>query len=374
MRHIGLDARMIEHSGIGTYVRHLAQGLADGHDSRQDLVLRYYGNPSNLNKFLPNVSAQSLRRFDAPIYSVKEHWSFACLKKEWDIWHCPHYNVPFVKKGMLVVTVHDLIHLVFQGKYFNALQGWYARQSLNLVRKNADAIIAVSHHTKKDLVELAGIPESRITVIHEGVGKEFQPIEDQRALASLKIKFNLPKKFLLYVGNIKPHKNVGQLSRVFLRLKQKSKIEEDLVLVGQPDKKWINQDKDLRAAAKDNAVHFLSKVPLQDLPGLYSMATAVVLPSLYEGFGLVVLEAMACGTPVIVSNRASLPEIAGDAAKVFDPQSDGALDEAIELVSGDINCRKIMTINGIQRANQFSWNKMVDATVSIYRNMGELAQ
>ncbi len=366
---------MIEHSGIGTYVRHLAQGLAADYDHRQDLYFRYYGNASLLQKILPNISDESLRCFEAPIYSVKEHLSFACLKKEWDLWHCPHYNVPFVKKGKLVVTVHDLIHLVFQGRFFNSLQGWYARQSLNLVRKHADAIIAVSHHTKKDLVELAGIPESRITVIHEGVGNEFQPVEDQHVLANLKKKYNLPQKFLLYVGNIKPHKNVGQLARVFFRLKQGKKIEEDLVLVGQPDKKWVDQDADLCVAVNSAAVYFLSKVPLEDLPGLYSKATAFVLPSLYEGFGLVVLEAMACGTPVIVSNRASLPEIAGNAAKIFDPQSDDALAEAIELVCGETNYRKAMSLKGIQRAKQFAWDTMVEKTVSLYKNhLGELAQ
>ncbi len=363
---VALDSRMMQHSGIGTYLRHLAQGLAKTPDSTRAVAMRYYGHPQTLEKFLPQVSSEAFGHFEAPIYSLREHWEFALLPKQWDIWHCPHYNVPFIKKGKLVVTVHDLIHLVFQGQFFSAVQGWYARRSFDLVRKHANAIIAVSQHTKKDLMELVGIPSERITVIHEGVGEEFQAVQDHAVLANLRTKYQLPKKFLLYVGNIKPHKNVGQLVHVFRDLKQKKKIEEDLVLVGKPDRRFLEHDKDLCAAAKNSTVHFLSEVPMEDLPGLYTLATAFILPSLYEGFGLPVLEAMACGVPTIVSNRASLPEIAGDAAKIFNPDDDATLSEAILDVTQDAKTHQTLTQASLSRAKQFSWDRMVQETLNLY--------
>lgn len=363
---VGIDARMMEHSGIGTYLRHLAQGLENGAGGK--LRYAYYGDPAMISRHLPGVPDDALRRFDAPIYSVREHWEYALLRRRWDLWHCPHYAVPFIKKGKLVSTVHDLIHLVFQGRFFNAVQGLYARQCLTWVRGHADAVIAVSQSTKKDLVEMAGIAPEKITVIYEGVSPEFRPL-DEAKLQVLKQKYRLDEDFILYVGNIKPHKNVGQLARVFRGLKAQKKIGGNLVLVGRPDPEHLSKDQDLRAAASDPSVRFVKDVPWEDLPGLYNLARAVILPSLYEGFGLVVLEAMACGTPVAVSNRASLPEIAGDAAEIFDPESDAELGRALERITQDVARREAFAALGRKRAEQFRWDRMARETVHVYEGV-----
>ncbi len=363
---IAVDSRMLRHSGIGTYLSHLVAGLAKQSAGAQDIQYRFYGAPELLSQVLPDVSRDALVRFQSPIYSLREHWDFWRLPKRWDLWHCPHYNVPSVKKGKLVVTVHDLIHLVFQGKFFNAAQGWYARQSFAWVRAHADAVIAVSHHTKKDLVVRPGIPAEKITVIHEGVSDVFRHAENPATLEALRKKYGLAGKFVLYVGNLKPHKNVGQLARVFRDLRERGKIQETLVLVGRADPELIVRDRDLAAAATDPAVCFLPQVAEEDLPALYQAAGAVVLPSLYEGFGLVVLEAMACGTPVIISDRGSLPEIAGDAAEIFDPRADAHLADAIQKVTQDPRHRSDLSARGLARSRQFSWDRMVDETVGLY--------
>ncbi len=371
-RVVAVDARMLEHSGIGTYLQNLVQGLVQNGAASTDLLFRFYGSQPLLSKHLPNLSPASFGSFDCPIYSLKEHWDYAFLKKQWDLWHCPHYNVPFVKKGKLVVTVHDLTHIALGDKFFNPLQRMYARTSFAWVRKHADAVIAVSHHTKKDLVEMVGIDPQKIHVIYEGVSPVFKPWEeagsvDSAARDALQKKYGLNGDFVLYVGNIKPHKNVGQLVRVFRDLRSRRRIKQSLVIVGRQDNRYIDQDKDIQAAQSDPNIRFLSEIPYEELPGLYNLARTLVLPSLYEGFGLVVLEAMACGTPVIVSNRTSLPEIAGNAAEVFDPEEDTNLAHAIEKVLLDRNRSQELTVLGQNRAKQFSWAKMTQETSGVYR-------
>ncbi len=365
---VALDARMIRHSGIGTYVRHLAWGLAR-RKPVEGLAFQFYGQPDVLSQFLPDVSPAQIHPFKSSIYSLWEHLEYWRLKKQWDIWHCPHYNVPFVKKGRLVVTVHDLIHLVYRGQFFSMLQGWYAQKNFEWVRDKADAVIAVSHHTKKDLVKWVGMDPEKITVIHEGVAPDFRPILDAQILEILQKKYRLANKFVMHVGNIKPHKNVGQLVRVFRELRSKNLIQEDLLLVGRIDKKWIKRDKDLTAACSDPCIRFMGEVPMEDLPGLYNLARAAVLPSLYEGFGLTALEAMACGVPLLSSDCASLPEVVGDAALIFDPRSDEQLRSSLQVVLHDSERREKLIALGQRRIAGFSWQKAVEETIGVYRRV-----
>ena len=365
---IAVDTRMLRHSGIGTYLRHLIQGLARRACGNSSEQYRFYGRPEMLAKVISDVAPSSFIRFVSPIYSLREHWDFALLPNRWDVWHSPHYNVPCLKKGKLVVTVHDLTHVALGKKFFNPVQRLYAKTSFSWVRKHADAVIAVSQHTKKDLVEWVGVDPKKIAVIYEAASEHFRPSEDSVLQATRK-KYDLQGPFLLYVGNIKPHKNVARLLKVFRSLRSQKKIQELLVLVGRVDEKYAAQEKDIQAARQDPAVRFLSEVSLEDLPGLYGLARAMILPSLYEGFGLVVLEAMACGTPVILSNRTSLPEIAGNAAEIFDPEDETAMAHAIEKVLGQETLRNNLRNLGIERTKQFSWSKMVEETVKLYEEV-----
>ncbi len=363
---VALDMRMARHSGIGTYVRHLAAGLQAS--SSGPLDYRFYGPRHLISAVLPRISDRQSCSWEAPIYGLAEQLRYGLLPRRWDLWHSPHYNAPLIKKGKLVVTVHDLIHLVFAGKYFNRVQEIYARTLLATVRRNAEAVIAVSHHTKKDLIERAGFDAKKITVIHEAADASFCP-QSEAAQAALRQKCNLQGPYVLYVGNLKPHKNVGQLVRVFRSLKEQKKIEGQLVLAGKPDPELLRRDPDLRTAGNDANIRFLMEIPSQDLPLLYTAASAFVLPSLYEGFGLTVLEAMACGTPVLLSNKSCLPEIAGDAAAYFDTDQDASLADALQNILQGQHNRKHLREAGLKRASTFSWEAMASSTAKIYKSV-----
>ncbi len=365
---VALDMRMAWHSGIGTYVRHLAAGLQAS--SGGSLDYRFYGPRHLISAVLPGVSDRQSCSWEAPIYGLSEQLRYGLLPRRWDLWHSPHYNAPLIKKGKLVVTVHDLIHLVFAGKYFNRAQEIYARTLLAAVRRNADAVIAVSHHTKKDLIERAGFDAKKITVIHEAADASFCP-QSEAAQAALRQKCNLQGPYVLYVGNLKPHKNVSQLVRVFRKLKREKKIEGLLCLAGKMDRELMKADPDLFAAITHDTdtIRYVSPLPTKDLPALYTAASAFVLPSLYEGFGLTVLEAMACGTPVLLSNKSCLPEIAGDAAAYFDTDQDASLADALQNILQDEHNRKHLREAGLKRAKTFSWETMASGTADIYKNV-----
>ena len=388
---IGIDARMIRHSGIGTYLRNLLWEFQKLDHPRFEFTL--FGsrkqfqdsNGSYILREVKNCESRSntqhgtgitiygrvgyeIRPFNQPIYSLSEQIAYFSKTRSVDLWHAPHYNAPFFSSSKLVVTIHDLIPLIFSGKFFSKPKHFYLANALKRISEQAENIIAVSECTKRDLVDLVKVPAERIRVIYEGVSSEFRPIGDLALLERVRSRYQIPKNanLILYVGLIKPHKNLGVLTQAVKRLRREGKIDHKLVIVGKKDRTYPTGSEFLAEIHSDEDIIYRERVEHEDLPALYNLASIFILPSLYEGFGLPVLEALACGIPVIVSNRASLPEVVGEAALLFEADSEESLAEAILKLARDEKLRQGLRQRGFERARLFSWNRMAQETLKVY--------
>jgi glycosyltransferase involved in cell wall biosynthesis len=234
-----------------------------------------------------------------------------------------------------------------------------------LSKFRADKIITVSQNTKDDLVEMFNYNPNKIKVIYNGVDSSYKLIDNKKLISEINNKYNTGENFLLYVGNIKPHKNIPVLLKALSNIDKQNK----LVIVGKRDKAYdeifdiIDQNN-----LKDRII-FTGFVPDEDLILLYNAAALFVYPSLYEGFGLPPLEAMACGTPVITSNVSSLPEVVGDAAITVDPHNIKELSKKINKILSNKDLQNKMIQRGIERAKQFTWDKTARETIKVYEDV-----
>lgn len=330
---------MILHSGIGTYIRSTLKILTQN----EDLDFTLFGD-------IPKIANYPAKKVLAnfPIYSVREQVFFPLLlsRNPVNMLHVPHYNAPLGFKGNLAVTVHDLIHLRYPP---SGLAYLYARGMFQAVLKKARVVMADSEHTKRDILELIGIPEKKIRVIYPGVDEDFTP---GPAIGE--------PPYILYAGNLKPTKNVGILLDAF-RLARAKIPELRLVLIGKnfmPDA--------AKEYSREPGIHLEGEVSRPKLIDFYRNARIFVFPSLYEGFGLPPLEAMACGAPVVCSNAASLPEVVGQAAATFDPGNVGELSEILVELWNDDKSRGDLSKKGLERAKQFTWKKCADGIQKVY--------
>jgi len=238
--------------------------------------------------------------------------------------------------------------------------------------RRADQIIAVSESTRRDLVKMLGAPEDKLSVIYEAADPLFQPEERAVALQQVQTSYDLPPEFILFVSTIEPRKNVTGLLRAYRRLRDDYRLTPDLVLAGAPG--WLCDDvyRLVETLHLKPHCHFLGRVHACDLLHLYNAALCLVHPAFYEGFGLTPLEAMACGTPVIVSNVSSLPEVVGDAALLVDPHNDEEITVALWRVLTDTALRAELRAKGLQRAAAFSWQRAAEQTMAVYRKAAGL--
>jgi glycosyltransferase involved in cell wall biosynthesis len=338
---INFDARMLLYSGIGTYTREILARLTN--DPAFDFTL--FGLPEKMDRF-------SCKKFkaDFPIYSIKEQFLFPLIlsKHPADLTHIPHYNAPLGCGQKMAVTIHDVIHLRFPPSRAAYL---YARVMLEAVTRRARVILTDSEYTKKDLLELIRADESKIRVIPLAAGPQFSPSDAIR------------DNTVLYVGNLKPHKNILTLLRAFTKANAREKAMK-LVLAGHNF-----MPEETRAFQGLSDIVFLDNTNLGELVELYRKARIFVFPSLYEGFGLPPLEAMASGTPVICSNATSLPEVVGDAAMLFDPNNQDELADNILTLYRDEGLQKSLAAKGLERSKRFSWDHCAEKTAEVYREV-----
>ena len=364
---IGLDIRMAQNTGIGTYLR----GLLDGFRStglQKDLDLSLFGRGND-----PVGTPGLIVPFTAPIYSLQEQIHYPGLLRQCRLWHAPHYNVPLLKgRTKLVVTIHDIIHWVFREQFLSPLKATYAGFMLKKAVTLADHIIAVSKHTQKDLVEHFKADARKITVIYEGVRdyyREMAPEALNPVLEQLRKKYGVPRDFFLYVGLMKPHKNVLWLLRLFRKLRGEGRLSSMLVLVGRKDAQYPKGYEELASLVSDQDVIYLPRIENEELLALYNQAIALIHPSLYEGFGLTPLEAMACGTPVITTNASSIPEVVGDAAVRVDTVEEAPMRDAIIRMENDATLRESLRLRGFERVKQFNWNETAKKTAAVYEQV-----
>jgi alpha-1,3-rhamnosyl/mannosyltransferase len=354
---IAMDIRMSYASGIGTYLRGLVPALRQLQSKSEELVFIEGKKKSTLAGQSRSVHVS------APMYSLREQILIPKASRALSaaLLHSPHYNIPLMMAGQCVVTVHDLIHLKFPQFLRSPLAKAYAHFFFRHVIPRTRAILTVSEHTKKDLVEWLKIPARQITVAYPGVPDSFQLQSPDVITKTLKT-FGLTKDYFLFVGNLKEFKNVQFLIKTYKVLAEKLTDCPPLVLVGRNFIPGFE-----RELAAIPSVHWLHEVDPESLPALYGGALALVFPSLYEGFGFPPLEAMACGTPVICSQSASLPEVVGDAALFIDPTSVDSLLQAMTQLHQDSAMRQDLTAKGLVRATQFSWKTLAQKTFQVYR-------
>jgi len=287
-----------------------------------------------------------------------------------DLFHATEHLLPRFSKVRTVFTLHDLIFL-FHPETHKPMNRWFLTLMMPRFLRAADAVIAVSECTKRDAIRFYGIPEEKITVIYEGVNPRFRPASPE-AIRAVREKYGLPERFILYVGTIEPRKNLTTLLEAFHYLLGGHDLR--LVIVGK--KGWLYEGffRCLRDLGLEDRLIFTGYVPDEDLPAIYSAADLFVFPSLYEGFGLPVLEAMACGTPVVCSNTSSLPEVAGDAALLVDPTDVRALARVMERVLTDETLRASLRVKGIERARRFSWEDAAQKTLEVYQRVAGLSE
>jgi glycosyltransferase involved in cell wall biosynthesis len=370
---IDLSPTVHRRAGWGTYARELSTALNTLED-RPDLTL-FYNAPSHGQPLPPALTTLPNHILSLPT----RPWRLvAALSQQLDlgldrwlphcgVFHATEHLLPRLKRAQTVLTVHDLIFALFPEHHLPMNQ-WFLGQFMPIFVRRADAIVTVSECSKRDLLQLYGTRESKITVIPEGVDERFHVDPGPEAVATIRQKYGLVDPFILYVGTIEPRKNLITLLEAFKRL-QVTGCNLKLVIAGRAG--WLYQpffDR-LKALGLGDTVRLLGYVPDVDLPALYRAAEVFVFPSLYEGFGLPPLEAMACGTPVVCSNASSLPEVVGDAGLLVPPDDVAGLAAAIGRVLTDPALRAELSARGRERAARFTWEEAARRTLEVYRRI-----
>lgn len=357
-KRIGIDVRMAHCTGIGRYIRGTVSAL---HNVHWKYIL--FGPHRHREDFPVQMSFINT---DIPIYGFREQIGIPLLARECDCLHIPHYNAPLFWKKKLIITIHDLIHLHFPDHLTSPLARLYSSTLLPLILRRADQIIAVSKFTKDDLIKTLRIDARKITVIHHGVDPRFNI-----NLATKKNNGSEKEKYLLYVGLIKQHKNVGILIESFLRLKKRTGFENlKLRLVGKSDMKQKIVREWIYEINRNDDILLEPQVDEQRLIDLYHNAAVLVFPSLYEGFGFPLLEAMASRIPIVASRAASIPEILGEGAGLyFDPHSASELEQCLLKILQSSYLASRLIEDGSKRLKQFQWDKSAKMTEEVYESV-----
>jgi len=352
-----IDMRMIDHSGIGTYLANLVPPVVSMLPEMPVCVL---GNRERLQPLLTSldrpVRIESVR---SPIYSLQEQWElWRKIPVETTLFWSPHFNIPVLYSGKLLVTVHDVFHMAMSRLIGRAHKRMYAKFMFQAVRRKADRIISVSQFTKREFHKWVGEGSKPISTVYNGIDRSWFAIEKQGAPQE--------SPYFLFVGNVKPNKNVSRLIRAFNRIK--NQVPHKLVIVGKKDG-FITEDPQVWQGLNKlgDRVVFTGYVDDAALRQYYAHATALVFPSLYEGFGFPPLEAMAAGTPVLSSRAASLPEVCGEAALYFNPEDDFEIaTKMLRLVRNDA-LRNELSDKGRRQALKYSWQTCSAQTVTVIR-------
>jgi glycosyltransferase involved in cell wall biosynthesis len=363
---IAIDARKLRDYGIGTYVRNLLRQLARQDHTTEYVVLCREPDCATVPELGANFRAVPER---AGAYSMREQLTVPLdLRRERaELFHAPHYVLPPLTPCRSVVTIHDCIHLRFP-QYLPSRIGYaYARASLWTATHRAARVITVSQASKRDILQYFHIPESRIDVIYNAIDDRYWQEPSAEDMDRVRQRYQLNAPFVLYAGNIKPHKNLERLIEAFHLLRHEEHFKHvQLLIIGDEISKYASLRRAVHRHKLHKHVRFFGFVPDQTLAALYRLAAVFVFPSLYEGFGLPPLEAMASGTPVITSNVSSLPEVVGDAALMIDPHDPSVIADAMRRVLDDEGLRADLKKRGLARAREFSWERSIRRVREIY--------
>jgi glycosyltransferase involved in cell wall biosynthesis len=366
---IGFDARKLHDFGIGTYIRNVLRQLARLDQETEFVLLCRPGDVGALRQlgrnFRPVIET-------AGNYSVAEQFTvpLALRREGVTLFHAPHYVLPPLVTCPSVVTIHDCIHLMFPQYLPNRAALSYARASISLAARRATRVITVSESSKRDILRFVRTSPDKIDVIYNAYDERFgeEPLEE--AVVRVRERYQLQGEFVLYAGNVKPHKNVERLIDAFHVVRQRGLDHLKLVVIGDEVSQYASLRRAVHRCNLHRYVRFLGYMPEDTLAIMYRLAGVFVFPSLYEGFGLPPLEAMASGTPVVVSNVSSLPEVTGDAAVLVHPLDASDIADGIVRVLTNDELRRELRRKGLARARQFSWEASARRVRDIYAQVG----
>lgn len=358
----------VNFTGIGRYVYELINNLAKFDEGKNEYFLFFnFAEYQNFKSPAPNFHKVLV---NAPHYSLKEQTVYLSILNKYnlDLMHFTHFNAPVLYRRPFVVTIHDLTLSFYPGK---KMHRWYHRLAyhftINHAVKRAKKIIAVSQNTKRDIQHLFHIRKDKIEVIYEGVNAEFFEKVMEKEKNLILEKYSIKRPFLLYTGVWRDHKNLVRLIKAYHILKKQHHIKAQLVITGKPNPYYPEVQSTVDDLKLNNDVIFPGMVPEGDLVALYQSATLYAFPSLYEGFGLSLLESMSCELPVVASNIASIPEVCGEGnAVLFDPLNEEDIAEKIYSVYSNPDLQDKLKASGLTRVKDFSWLKMAEQTHKIY--------
>jgi glycosyltransferase involved in cell wall biosynthesis len=351
--HLAVDGSGLERAraGVGVYTREILRAMSV---DRPDCRFTVYLPPGST---APSPAARiSYRPLpNTPLIGRHLQWPARIRRLRADAYFGPAGALPLRDVGCpTVITVHDLA-IYRNPSWFPGRQPLSTRLVIPRSLSRADVIVAVSNHTAQDIEDLFGVPPSRIDVVPHGVSSSFRPMS-REDLASARARLNLPERFILFVGTIEPRKNLATLLEAWAMLRDRP----DLVIVGGWG--WLYEPIKERMGRLGPGVHHIEGLDPAELPAVYNLARVLAHPAWYEGFGLPPLEAMACGTPVVVSNSSSLPEVVGEAGLIAAADDPEAWRRALERVIGDTDLAADLRRRGILRAAQFSWPRSAGLT------------
>ncbi|HZL95830.1 MAG TPA: glycosyltransferase family 1 protein [Vicinamibacterales bacterium] len=364
---VAIDTRKVHDFGIGTYIRNLLRQLARIDRETEYVLLCREADLGIAAQLGPNFRTICE---PSPNYSLREqiHIPWVLRRERPDVYHAPHYVLPPAVFCRSVVTIHDCIHLMFPQYLPNRAAYAYARASMWAAARRSDRILTVSEASKRDILHFFNVKPEKIVVVYNAIDEHFSAAPSEEQVARIRERYQLDHKFVLYVGNIKPHKNLVRLIEAFSQLRR---THDDLKLLIIGDE--ISKLPALRRAVHRHKLHkfvrFLGYLKDDTLTVLYRLASVFVFPSLYEGFGLPPLEAMASGTPVVTSNVSSLPEVTGDAAVLVDPYDVDSISDGMRRILDDPRLAEELRIKGLKRAREFSWERSVEKTQRVYREV-----
>lgn len=364
---IGIDARLVHYSraGIGQYIAGLVGGLSQCDEDHEFILLQSRKDRTVLTD-TPNFTRKSLwTPSHHPLEQLVLPFEISPLRL--DVLHSPDFIPPFRRDYRSVITVHDLAFLLYPHFLTEESARYYGQ--IDRAVRHADHIVADSLSTKRDIISFLGVPEAKITVIYAAANRIYRPIKDEQLLEQTRLSYGLDRPFILFVSTIEPRKNLPTLLRAFRRLLDHYKLDVKLAVVGE--RGWFCGE--VFAVADElelnDSVAFLGHVPVEDLAALYNAARMNVHPSFYEGFGLPPLEAMACGTPTIVANVSSLPEVVADAALLVAPENVEGWTVAMWRLLTDDSLHAELSEKGLKRAKIFSWEKAARMTLDLYTRL-----
>ncbi len=363
---VGIDIHSVgkQQTGNETYIRNLVDNLLDLDSDDTDFHLFYtHEDKMKVDARVPQT------RITPPqsIFRIPFVFPYQLHKEKIDVAHF-QYVIPPITCCPTAVTIHDISY-EFHPEYFNPMECRRMKLLIPYSARKSQHILTVSEYSKQQIVEKYRVPEEKVTVTYNGVSDQFRVLGDELLTLQKLARFALDKPYILAVGNLQPRKNIERLIRAYSILRSAGKIDLDLVLVGRLRWGGAAIFDEVESLGIKEHIHITGYVSDDELVALYNKANLFVYPSLYEGFGLPLVEAMACGTPVISSIASCLPEVGGDAAYYIDPYSENEMMLAIEhLANNTTACDKLVE-KGFQRAKQFSWKNAAEKTLQVFKEI-----